>query len=148
MLQEAIAKWLDADANLPYPVHYNNIPQNSTTRPAIVVEPNSMYDHGNTAKLPVPQKLVRFCIRVVAQNMSALSTPRDLLVAKLEAISGSLTPTTIGAFRCQAILVEDIVSDSVIYGKNVDDRRQAGAPEQDFCYCDIFCLGSYHRTIP
>lgn len=148
MISEAVGKWLDSDTNIPYPVHYGNIPQSTTARPVIVVNPTDKYDHGNTAKQPIPQKLEEFCIRVVGTTFSQLSTPRDLIVAKLELIAKTHTPTTIGAYRAQCIHVRDIETDSVLYSKEINDRRQPGAPEQDFTYCDIHCLASYHKVTP
>lgn len=145
MLTEAVAKWLDDDATITCPVYYGHIPQSVTTRPVIVVEPNDSYDHGNTAKLPVPQKLIHFCIRVIGKKQSDLSGIRDAIIAKCEVIANSTTPTTIGAYRCQAILLQDIVSGSVLYDKRVDDRKQPGSPEQEFEYADIHFMASYHK---
>lgn len=145
MLTEAITKWLDDDTNIPYPVYYEHIPQNETNRPVIIVEPNDTFDNGNTAKLPVPQKIINFCIRIVGRRHSDISVLRDLVVAKCEVIAGSLTPTIIGPYRCQCILIRDIMSGSITYSQLFNDRKQPGSPEQDFVYADILCTASYHR---
>jgi len=147
MLTETITKWLDDDVTITCPVYYEHIPQNETIRPVIVVEPNDSYDHGNTAKLPVPQKIIHFCIRVIGRKQSELISVRDAIIAKCEVIADSNTPTTIGAYRCQAILLQDIISGSAIYDKKIDDRKQPGSPEQEFEYTDLLFKASYHKGI-
>lgn len=146
MISEAIAKWLDNQVSIVPNVYYGNIPQDVSTRPVIVVNSTEQYDHGQTAKVVVAQKIESFCIRVVGTTYSHLSSPRDAIITLLEAIATNNTPTIIGAYRCQGILIDDIVSGSAIYDKDVNDRRQPGAPEQEFTYCDIMCRASYHRS--
>ena len=146
MISEAIAKWLDNQVSIVPNVYYGNIPQSISARPVIVVHPTDQYDHGQTAKAVVPQKIESFCIRVVGTTYSHLSSPRDAILALLEAIATNSTPTTIGDYRCQGIIIDDVITSSVIYSKEVNDRRQPGAPEQDFTFCDIMCRASYHRS--
>lgn len=145
MISEAVAKWL-ADNLAGTSVYYGNMPQSLTVRPVIVVQGTEQYDHGQTAKKTVTQKIECFCIRIVGSTYSQLITPRDAILALIEPIADNLTPTTIGAYRCQGILIDDIATGSAIYDKNVNDRRQPGAPEQEFTYCDIMCRASYHRN--
>ncbi|CAB4142506.1 hypothetical protein UFOVP448_14 [uncultured Caudovirales phage] len=147
MISEAMAKWLDDQASITIPVYYGNIPQSVSTRPVIVVQPPHSYDHGQTANKTHPQKLEHFCIRIVGSNFTSLAAPRDAVIALLEDIAETHTPTTIGAYRCQGIIMGDITMDSAVYSKEVNDRRQPGSPEQDFSYCDIPCMASYHKAV-
>ena len=144
MIEEAMVLWLSNA--LERPVYLGAIPQSVSARPVIVISPPQSFDEGNTAKLTVKQKLTRFCISVHGNTLTDLTSPRDEIRTVLNAIAETRPQTQIGNFRCQSIIIEDIEQGMAAYKESTSDRRQPGANQQDYAYCDIHCFASYHRN--
>lgn len=149
LLHMAVVPWLKAESQLNSSVggriYLLQIPQQITARPCIVVEGADDYDDGTTANLIHFQKFESFCIRVEGKTATELQTPLNLLLAKLRTPITTLQSVIIGGYRCQSLQVCDIVTGSTLYDKQFDDRRQPGAPEQDFCYAKVAVYASYHE---
>lgn len=144
MIEEAMVAWLNA--LLTTTVYYEFIPQSVTARPVVVVSAPQSFDEGNTAVVTVSQKLSRFVITIHANTMTDISSPREVIRTALNAIAATPGQVQIGQFRCQSIKIEDIREGLAQYTNDVNDRRQPGADQQKYAFCDIFCFASYHRN--
>lgn len=147
MLTEAIRNWLAADNNFnAWPIFYQNIPQNHSTFPCIVICPPHSFDNGNTTKVTSSQKIIHFDVVVQGTNASSLTPAVNKLNSKFSAITNTPGQVVIGAFRCQCIQVLDINYSDGIYSSTPNDRRIPGATEKDYTWAIMPLRASYHQT--